>query len=79
MSCGPRILEGDLESGVTGLWRGGGVEWRGGGVEWRGGGGAAEWSDWTVEWSGGAAAGRCLACGVEYLVNSRLPVYHVNT
>ena len=24
MSCVPRLLEGDLESGVTGLWRGGG-------------------------------------------------------
>ena len=40
-------------------------EWSG--VEWRGGGGAAEWSGGAVEWSGG-----------EYLVNSRLPVYHVN-
>ena len=64
MSCVTRILEGDLESGVE--WSGvewSGVEWSG--VEWSGG--AVEWSDWTVEWS-----------GVEYLVNSRLPVYHVN-
>ena len=67
MSCGTRILEGYLESGVE--WSGGAVAGRRSGVagRWRGGGGAAEWSDWTVEWS-----------GVEYLVNSRLPVYHVN-
>ena len=66
MSCVWRILEGDLESGVTGLrldcdWT---VEWSGGAVVGRS---MMEWSDWTVEWS-----------GVEYLVNSRLPVYHVN-